>query len=147
MAVNQDGKIMSIQETAISLPFRYDNYGNIVKTNDQQKIWEDRVLSVVGTSIGERVMRSNFGTEIKEALFDTQTGMEEKVKDTVTKAFENFLPMLTLADITNDYDLKDNIMSVTITYALPNRQILVSTVPVTVGTISISGNKLPKEAL
>jgi len=138
---------MSIQETAISLPFRYDNYGNIVKTNDQQKIWEDRVLSVVGTSIGERVMRSNFGTEIKEALFDTQTGMEEKVKDTVTKAFENFLPMLTLADITNDYDLKDNIMSVTITYALPNRQILVSTVPVTVGTISISGNKLPKEAL
>jgi len=138
---------MSTQETAISLPFRYDNYGNIVKTNDQQKIWEDRVLSVVGTSIGERVMRSNFGTEIKEALFDTQTGMEEKVKDTVTKAFENFLPMLTLADITNDYDLKDNIMSVTITYALPNRQILVSTVPVTVGTISISGNKLPKEAL
>ena len=136
---------MKNNETAIYLPFQFDNFGNVRKTYDQEKIWEDRVTSVIGTAIGERVMRNDFGTSIRASLFGTQSAMEDIIEETITEAFTALLPVLTLGEISYTHDEVLNVMEVTITYALPNRQVSTVAVPVTVGNISISGNKLPKE--
>jgi phage baseplate assembly protein W len=138
---------MGVNETAISLPFSFDSAGNVRRTYSQEKIWADRVTSVIGTAVGERVMRSDFGTEIRSSLFGTQTSMENIIEDTVTDAFVNQLPLLTIGEITYTHDEVTNVMEVTITYALPNRQISTVGVPVSIGTVSISGNNLPKEVL
>jgi phage baseplate assembly protein W len=138
---------MSNTETAIALPFSIDDAGNVRKTYLQEKIWADRVTSVIGTSIGERVMRNDFGTDIRSSLFNTQSAMENVIEDTITDAFTSQLPLLDLGDISYTHDEVTNVMEVTITYALPNRQITTVNVPVTIGTISISGNNLPKEVI
>jgi len=138
---------MSTPEIAIALPFSFDSFGNVLTTTDQEKMWADRVVSVIGTAVGERVMRGDFGTEIRGALFDTESSMETKVNETVNTAFANHLPLLTLGDITHTRDALNNVMSVSITYALPNKSVVVTTIPVTAGKISISGNNLPKEVI
>jgi phage baseplate assembly protein W len=138
---------MSTSETAIYLPFQFDELGNVRKTYDQEKIFADRVSSVIGTAVGERVMRNDFGTSIRSSLFGTQSAMEDIIEETVREAFTNLLPLLSLGDITYTHDEVQNTMEVSITYALPNRQISNVMVPVTVGNISISGNNLPKEVL
>jgi hypothetical protein len=136
---------MSTNETAIALPFSIDSAGNVRRTYFQEKIWADRVTSVIGTAIGERVMREDFGSAIRSSLFNTQTTMENIMEDTITESFSGQLPLLDLGEISYSHDEVTNVMEVTITYALPNRQITTVNVPVTVGTISISGNNLPKE--
>lgn len=138
---------MSTPEIAISLPFSFDSFGNVLTTIDQEKMWADRVFSVIGTAIGERVMRGDFGSEIRRTLFDTQSSMEVKVDETINTAFNNHLPLLTLGGVTHTRDASNNIMTVSITYALPNKNVVTTTIPVTAGKISISGNSLPKEVI
>ena len=55
---------------AISLPFSFDANGSIANTDDQKKIIQDRVVLVVMTLIGERVMRPNFGTYTRRTTFE-----------------------------------------------------------------------------
>lgn len=136
---------MSNSETAISLPFSFDSAGNVRKTYLQEKIWADRVTSVIGTALGERVMRADYGADIRASLFKTQTSMEEVITEVVTEAFNGHLPLLDLGEVTYTHDEVKNIMEVTIVYGLPNRQISAVNVPVNVGIISIAGNNLPKE--
>jgi phage baseplate assembly protein W len=49
-------------EKTIALPFSVDPYGKVTVASDQSKIWADRVRSVIGTFLRERVMRPEFGT-------------------------------------------------------------------------------------
>ena len=44
-------------EKTLALPFSVDPYGKISVTSEQSKIWADRVRSVIGTTLRERVMR------------------------------------------------------------------------------------------
>ena len=136
---------MSTGETAIYLPFQFDELGNVRKTYDQSKIFADRVSAVIGTALGERVMRADFGTPIRASLFGTQSAMEDVIEETIRDAFTNQLSLLSLGEITYTHDEVLNTMEVGITYALPNREISTVMVPVTTGNISISGNNLPKE--
>ena len=53
-----------MSEIAMSLPFSIDPYGKVSSTTDQKKIWADKVRSVLGTALRERVMLPTFGTLI-----------------------------------------------------------------------------------
>ncbi len=85
-------------EVAISLPFGLNAYGSVNFTQSQSKIWSDRVLSVIGTLVGERVMQTTFGTEIANSLFASTQRMEEVIPVEVEKAFATYLTELTLVD-------------------------------------------------
>ena len=56
---------------AISLPFAFDQSGSIAYTKDEKKIWQDRVVLVLMTRLGERLMRPTFGSEIGDSLFES----------------------------------------------------------------------------
>jgi phage baseplate assembly protein W len=122
-------------EVALSLPFSIDPYGKITTTNDQRKIWSDRVRSVLGTTVRERVMRPGFGTLIPFALFDTETSAASQVETEVNQAFIQQLNLLRLDEVNVTVDEYTNVLTVEVVYALPNSEI-VSTV---VGVARIDG--------
>jgi phage baseplate assembly protein W len=131
-------------EKALSLPFSIDSYGNISSTSEQSKIWTDRVRSVLGTTVRERVMRSGFGTLIPFSLFDTESSAMSQVKTEVNKAFITQLALLRLDKTTVTVDEYTRVLTIEVVYALPNNEV-VSTV---VGVALIDGaNPIYEELL
>lgn len=128
-------------ESAISLPFSIDSYGRVTKTTDQSKIWADKVRSVIGTAVKERVMRPTFGTDIPSAVFENQEDSVGRIQEVVSTSFSEQLPQLTLEQVDNSYDEYSGTLTVSITYALPNEEIVTTTV----GLIILSGNSTPYE--
>ena len=122
-------------ETAITLPFTIDPYGKVGSTTDQTKIWADRVLSVIGTMLRERVMRPSFGTVIPYAMFNDVTSAKSEIDSEINSAFTLQLPLLKLISVDTTVDEYTNILSVMITYELPNQTV----VETNVGVISLSG--------
>lgn len=122
-------------ERAISLPFSIDSFGVIGTTTDQAKIWADRVRSILGTSLRERVMRPTLGTLIPYALFNDIDNAIYEIEDEAQKAFERQLPLLTLVSVDVNEDSYTNTLTLTITYNLPNKE----TVKTTIGYISVQG--------
>lgn len=123
-------------EVAISLPFSIDPFGKVSQTTDQAKIWSDRVRSVIGTGLQERVMRPSLGTAIPSAVFDSQDNASALIEKEVESAFSTQLPLLKLQGVDSSFDQYTGIMSVSIVYDLPNRQ----QANVNIGLATIQGN-------
>jgi phage baseplate assembly protein W len=107
-------------EYAISFPFRLDSYGDVAKTKDPSKIWADRLTSVIGTMVGERVARPSFGTEIANQWLNGLSGIEGDLEAEIQQAFVEFLPLLTLLETSFEHDDANGSLKVIITYSLPN---------------------------
>jgi phage baseplate assembly protein W len=107
-------------EIAISLPFRIDPYGKVAVSTDQQKIFADRVRSVLGTALKERVMQPLFGTEIPYSVFHTYEDASILIERETQAAFETQLPLLSLQSVTTTFDEFTGIISVSTVYDLPN---------------------------
>jgi phage baseplate assembly protein W len=123
-------------EVAISLPFAVDAYGKVNTTIDQAKIWADRVRSVIGTALRERVMQPLVGTEIPFTVFETTEAAESIIETTVQHAFEEQLPLLRLQEVSTTTDESLSAVNVSIIYALPNQE----QVTTTLALVSIVGN-------
>lgn len=108
-------------EHALIMPFSIDPSGNIRVTSDQGTIWSTRVRVAVGTIIGERIMRPEYGTKIGAASFETVSTMEETIRREVNRVFSEQLPLLTLKDIELNHNERTNTLTAEITYELPNR--------------------------
>ena len=115
-------------EKAISLPFSFDAYGKIAITTDQAKIWADRVRSVIGTNLRERLMRPEFGSLVPTAFMETQEMAAATVNAEVERAFSTQLDKLSLQSTDCSFDEYSGTMNVTITYQLPNNNIIDTTV-------------------
>ena len=133
---------MASKELAISLPFSVNAYGRIGTTTEQSKIWQDRVRSVVGTYLGERVMRPNFGADVVDAVFENSGEADLIIQNEIRKAFEKYLPTLTLSEITTNYDEETGTIEADVVYALPDAKIedVTST---TIGLVRIAGTLPP----
>lgn len=107
-------------ETAISLPFSLDAYGRITSTVSQQKIFADRVLSVIGTNLRERVMLVDFGTKITAYLYGSIEKAISAIPEEVEQAFAKFLPSLTYSNTNVIYDEQTGTLLLDIIYELPN---------------------------
>jgi len=123
-------------EVTLSLPFTVNPYGAITTSTDQSKIWADRVRFVIGTNLRERVMRPNFGTLVPSAFMETTEEAESIIQTEVTSAFARQLSLLDLQSVDVLYDEYSNYLNVSIVYALPNNEVVKTTVKV----ITVSGN-------
>ena len=130
--------------TAISLPFTFDAFGNVTSTSLQEKIWGDRVRLAVGTALGERVFRPDYGTSIPQSLFDSPEVVEEVIRQDISSVFSQFLPSLSLNSTSVNYDSNQNIMSVDVLYSLPGED---ESEVVSIGIASLSGNNPITEEL
>jgi phage baseplate assembly protein W len=103
---------------AISVPFRFDGYGNVATSTTASKIWAGRVRSVLGTPIGQRVMRSDFGSNLPNNLFDVAVTAPGFIEAGVTSAASRWLPDVEIVDVSVTED-NTNDVSVNITYQTP----------------------------
>lgn len=126
----------NLSETAISLPFTISDFGNVVAATTQEKIWADRVRSVIGTRVEERIMNPDYGTAIPGALFESEASMLSTINHEVSHSFERFLSELTLLDVTLSNTEGSGLVEATISYQLPNEQ----TGEVSIGVAYINGN-------
>ena len=107
----------------IAFPFSFNSYGRVDVTNDQRIIWRDRVRHVLFTRFGERVMRPNFGSDVLNSLYETESIGVEMVSRSVTIAFNTHLNSLKLIEMNPVYDPTTGTLDVSIRYALPSGEI------------------------
>ena len=124
-------------EVSISLPFSIDPYGSVGVTTEQSKLWADRVRSVLGTTLRERVMRPTMGTIIPFSLFNSEESASAEIRAEVNKAFGEQLQLLTLEKVNVTSDEYTNVLNIEVVYGLPNNEV-VSTI---VGLVLIDGAK------
>ena len=122
-------------EKTITIPFSLDSYGRVNSTTDVNKIWLDRVLSIIGTTVHERVMQPNVGTYITHALFENQDTAQAEIQREVENAFVQQLSALNLISSTTSFDSSTGTLSLFITYALPTKEV----VDITIGFVILSG--------
>lgn len=125
-----------VSEVAVSLPFSISEFGTVATTSSQEKIWSDRVRSAVGTAVGERVLRPDYGTEIAASVFSTLEAAAETLKQEVELAFSRDLRLLRLISTKVTIDESTSSLEAEITYALPNRAVEV----VLLGFATLLGN-------
>jgi phage baseplate assembly protein W len=110
---------------AIALPFAFTSSGGVNTTNLVSKTWSDRVLGVIFTLPSERVMRPNFGSLAKSAVFEPEGAVSEYVRRAVTSAFNQYLPELSLNSVKvvkESGELGNEGFVIYVDYLLPNRQ-------------------------
>lgn len=107
-------------EIALAVPFALDGKGNILVNNNQPQIWSNRVRALIATRVGERVMRPEYGSKIGESLFNTIGSMSDIVTREVNRVFNEYLPLLTLANVAVSHNVLTNELLVDISYQLPN---------------------------
>jgi phage baseplate assembly protein W len=117
-------------EIAISLPFSISQYGRVSDTKTQEKIWADRVHTVIGTALTERIMLPTFGSGIPNSMFDTTDSATKSIKDAVRMAFNSWLELLTLVDTAVTIADDNATVSVAISYMLPNQELITTNVAV-----------------
>ena len=122
-------------EKAIALPFSINSFGRVTDTTEMSKIWADRVRSVIGTALRERVMLPDFGTDIPSSVFETTEEADSQIQTEVIRAFNEQLSALTLDEVSSTFDEFTGVMNVDITYALPNDEV----VNTSIGLVSIAG--------
>ena len=103
-------------QSVISLPFSFNADGGVSHTEDEKKIWQDRILLTVMTTLGERVMRPSYGTLISSATFEINSLAMELIKQEITTAFSKWLPSLTLTDVLGSIDPVDDNLNINILY-------------------------------
>lgn len=101
---------------AISLPFSFDSDGGITYSEDPKKIWQDRVVLTVMTSLGERVMRPTFGSNVGQATFENLDAAVTLVKEAIGISFGTWLPQLTLVDVLGKINEAENTLNIEIVY-------------------------------
>jgi phage baseplate assembly protein W len=108
-------------ERTIILPFSVDASGSILSSNDQKQIWQSRVTTAVMTEIGERVFRPTYGGTVKSALFESAADASSIISNSIKDVFNKYLTGLSLLNVSSSIDQQQGILSVTIDYALPNK--------------------------
>lgn len=103
-------------QRAISLPFSFASTGQVSYTEDERKIWQDRVVLVVMTYVSERIMRPKYGTKARAAVFENTDSAITVVKSEVSRGFSSFLQDLTLLDVKPTIDPVDGILQLEISY-------------------------------
>jgi len=111
-----------MSEKAISLPFKLDSYGKISTSSTLSDIWSDRVLSVMGTLKGERVMEPDFGTNLATFVYGNTSGLETSIETEVEQGFIKFLPLLNLVSTEVVANELSGSLDIVITYELPNEE-------------------------
>lgn len=92
---------------AISYPFTFDPFGVIETTNDQTKIYQDRILTLLSTVKGERPMRPTYGTDVSRAMFENQGDAKKAIDQAVRSAISTWIPEVEVSEV-NVYSADDS---------------------------------------
>ena len=129
----------SYTETSLSVPFKIDSNGDVKLSTTSSAVWNDRIQSVIGTSLNERVMMPDFGTNLNNTLWAGETEIKKGIQTTINTAFTKWLPYLRVLEIQVGNLTTNNEMYVNIRYELPNN----TSTSTIIGLVGLNGNALP----
>jgi phage baseplate assembly protein W len=113
---------------SISFPFTLDPFGKIISTTNQNKIYQDKILTLLSTGIGERPMRPTYGTNIGAAMFENQGKVESAINQAIRTAISNWIPEVTVEKINIKGFLDTGAVTVELNVTLPDFEELSLTV-------------------
>jgi phage baseplate assembly protein W len=105
---------------AISFPFTLDPFGKTTSTTTQTKIYQDRVLTLLSTAIGERPMRPTYGTNVALAMFENQGNVDKAINDAIRSSISKWIPELTVNNINIVGFLDTGAVTVELNVTLPD---------------------------
>ena len=88
----------NIPATALSWPISLDENGKFRLSSTISELWSQRVIAVLSTRIGERVMRNDYGCGLAGSLFSPIEGTNAEQE--IRKAMGLWLPRLTVTKVT-----------------------------------------------
>jgi phage baseplate assembly protein W len=113
---------------SISFPFTLDDFGKVTSTTDQKKIYQDKLLTLLSTAVGERPMRPTYGTNIASAMFENQGKVEAAINQAIRTAIGNWIPDVTVERINVKGFLDTGAVTVELNVTLPDFEELSITV-------------------
>lgn len=110
------------QQVEIDLPFRVDNEGRIATTTDPRRQLRNRIVGIIGTELGSRVMRPEYGTPLQSALFEADDEMTASIiANDIRKAIIENEPGAEIQEVFFDQSGgSDGIVSLNVTYVAVN---------------------------
>ena len=102
-----------------AFPMRTDATGRIALVSREQEI-EEAIRLILGTALGERPMRPEFGCEIHDLVFDpSDTSTAAKIAVAVRAALRRWEPRISVTDVIVSFDTADpSVIYIDIRYAL-----------------------------
>ena len=113
---------------AISYPFNVQINGAIDSTEVPTKIYLDRVLTLLGTNVGQRPMLPKYGVDWSLALFENDGNASLAIPRAIAQAINTWLPAISVQNITVTPDYATGTENVTVDLKLPNNTITSLTV-------------------
>ncbi len=104
----------------ISVPFRFNEFGQVESSVTESKYWKDQILLTIMTRFGERLFRPSFGSGIGDTLFESEDTAAETAVRTLNTAFSTWLPRLVLTEIDPQFDSETGFLEISIQYVLPS---------------------------
>lgn len=106
--------------TGISLPFKFNEFGQVESSATASKYWKDQILLTLMTQFGERLFRPSFGSSVGDSLFEPQDTAAEVVSRGINIAFNTWLPKLTLTEAIPEFNAETGFLIITVAYTLPS---------------------------
>lgn len=111
----------------ISYPFTLDAIGVLGTTDLVSKIYEDRLLTLLSTQVGQRPMRPTYGIDLSRAFFENEyivdggnvTTFKKAVTEAIRNAAQTWLPDITIDDVIVGNPSIDGIASLEILITVP----------------------------
>jgi phage baseplate assembly protein W len=126
----------TIVSSAINFPFTLDPDGVLIPTTNANKIYLDRVLTLLSTNVGQRPMLPEYGIDWSVALFENEGDAKAATPGALTAAIVRWIPDVRVSKITMK-DQQDGIEYVNIDLILPDNT--VATLPVSTATFNLDG--------
>ena len=111
----------------ISYPFTLDAIGILKSTDAVSKIYEDRLLTLLSTQVGQRPMRPTYGVDLSKAFFENEyivdagnvTTFSKSVTEAIRNATQTWLPDITIDEVIVGNPEFDGIASLEILITVP----------------------------
>lgn len=132
---------MHLHQIEIDLAFRVDPQGRIAFTTDSERQLRNRVVSIIGTEIGERVMRPDYGVPLRSLLFEGDDDMLATViAGDIGRALQEYEPGVIVHSVSTDSnDALDGIINLNVTYSAVNSPLETLTIPVNTAVLYRGG--------
>jgi len=118
---------------AINYPYTIDASGVVGSTSNPPKIYLDRVLTLLSTSIGQRPMLPTYGVDWSTALFENDNIAQPAISSAIRTAIAKWLPEVKVNSISFGLNTRNGIELVTLGLTLPD---------ITVTSLTVNTNQL-----
>jgi len=125
----------------MDLAFKVDLQGRIAFTQDPSRVLRNHVLSIIGTELGERVMRPGYGTPLQSMLFEGDYELTSvMLSDDIRDALVRLEPGISVLDVSllpgNELD---GILNLNVTYSAVNSPLETLQIPINTATLYRGG--------